>query len=124
MPAVAPPLPTKMAPALTNPNLRQMLKDWAEENWFTDLTTRLQRLSPEFRQWWFHHEVRQQHTQPIVILHPQVGELLLERVTLHLDANQSFSARVLLPMPESHTTERLQELLSHTDENTPEEWGP
>lgn len=117
----------------TNPSLRRMLRDWegdartllalfrmeqgkdAEEIWLNDLTTRLQRLSPEFRQWWPLHEVRKQREQPIAILHPQVGELLLERVTLLFEANQSLSARVLLPLSGSDTAAHLCELLSQTD---------
>lgn len=113
----------------TNPNLRRMLRDWewdartllalfrmaqaeyAEESWFNDLTTRLQGRSSEFRQWWLQHEVRRQREQPIAILHPQVGELLLERVTFVFEANQSLSARVLLPLPESDTLARLRTLL-------------
>jgi hypothetical protein len=87
----------------------------AEEIWFNDLTTRLQRLSPEFHQWWPQHEVRKQREQPIAILHPEVGELLLERVTLLFDANQSLSARVLLPLSGSDTAAHLCELWGRTD---------
>ena len=55
------------------------------------------------------HEV-QQRERAIVMQHPRVGRLVLERVALVVEANPSLSLRVLLPLPDTDTAAKLQRL--------------
>ena len=112
----------------TNLRLRQMLVDWSGDArtqlalfrmatwrhagaaWLADFSDRLQQVSPEFRTWWSQHEVQQQRERAIVMQHPRVGRLVLERVMFVVEANPSLSLRVLLPLPDTDTAAKLQRL--------------
>ena len=112
----------------TNLRLRQMLVDWSGDArtqlalfrmasrrhagaaWLADFSDRLQQVSPEFRTWWSQHEVQQQRERAIVMQHPRVGRLVLERVAFVVEANPSLSLRVLLPLPDADTAAKLQRL--------------
>jgi transcriptional regulator with XRE-family HTH domain len=112
----------------TNRRLRQMLEDWggdartqlalfrmatrrhAGAAWLAEFSDRLQQVSPEFRAWWSEHEVQQQRERAIVMQHPGVGRLVLERVAFVVEANPSLSLRVLLPLPEADTAAKLHRL--------------
>ena len=112
----------------TNLRLRQMLVDWSGDArtqlalfrmatwrhagaaWLADFSDRLQQVSPEFRTWWSQHEVQQQRERAIVMQHPRVGRLVLERVAFVVEANPSLSLRVLLPLPDADTAAKLHRL--------------
>ena len=64
--------------------------------------------SSEFRTWRVQHEVQQQREQEIVMQHPRVGCLVLERIAFVVEANPSLSLRVLLPLPDADTAAKLQ----------------
>lgn len=119
----------------TNQGLRQLAVDWegdaqtllalfrmqvgqdAGEPQLAALIARLQRISPEFRRWWPQHQVRAQRERPIELVHPDVGRLLLKRVTLTFEPERLFVARVLLPAPpsQSETATRLRQLLDEQE---------
>jgi len=112
----------------TNLRLRQMLVDWSGDAreqlalfrmaiwrhagaaWLADFSDRLQQVSPEFRTWWSQHEVQQQRERAIVMQHPRVGRLVLERVMFVVEASPSLSLRVLLPFPDTDTAAKLPPL--------------
>ena len=75
--------------------------------WLADFSDRLQQVSPEFRTWWSQHEVQQQRERAIVMQHPRVGRLVLERVAFVVEANPSLSLGVLLPLPDDDTAAKL-----------------
>lgn len=112
----------------TNPACRQMLVDWEEHAqailaWFRSicgrylgdatlatLTEDLQRVSPEFRQWWLQHEVQGKHEGLKVYEHPIVGRLEFEYSLFQVTESPELTFVVYSPVPESKTGERLQRL--------------
>src|SRR5262249_48732272 len=78
--------------------------------WLVDFSDRLQQVSPEFRAWWSQHEVQQQRERAIVMQHPRVGRLVLERVMLVVQANPHLSLRVLVPLPDDDTAAKFPRL--------------
>lgn len=113
-----------------HPRLRHLMVNWEEEArtllalfrmesthhlddpWFTTMIEQLQQVSPEFRQWWSLHEVRQQRERPIAFSHPEVGRLVLQPVTVLFAYDRQLSLRVLLPSPEADTAAKLLRLMS------------
>lgn len=113
----------------TNPELRRMADDWEGDGQtllalfrqaigprlgdpaLTSLIGRLQRVSPEFATWWPKHQVQQQRARLIRLRHPEIGSLVLARVTLTLDAQPSLTLRTLVALPEGDTTAKLSALL-------------
>ena len=113
-----------------HPRLRRLMVNWEEEArtllalfrmqsvhhlddpWLTTMIEHLQQVSPEFRQWWPLHEVRQQRDRPITFSHPEVGRLVLQPITVLFAYDQKLSMRVLLPVPETDTAAKLLQLLS------------
>jgi hypothetical protein len=83
---------------------------YAGAAWLADLSDRLQQVSPEFRTWWSQHKVQQQRERAIVMQHPRVGRLVLERVVFVVEATPSLSLRVLLPLPDADTAAKLHRL--------------
>ena len=112
----------------TNPVCRQMLVDWEEHAqailaWFrsvcgrylgdvklTELAKDLQRVSPEFRQWWLEHEVQGKHEGLKVYKHPIFGRLEFEYSLFQVTEAPELTLVVYTPLPESGTVERFQKL--------------
>jgi hypothetical protein len=78
------------------------------EPWMSAFIERLREVSEEFRQWWPLHEVRQQREMPIAFIHPELGELVLQPVTLVFAPERHLSLRVLLAQPETEAMRKLQ----------------
>src|SRR5262245_44128253 len=78
--------------------------------WLADFSDHLQQVSPEFRTWWSQHEVQQQRERAIVLQHPRVGRLVLQRMVFTVESNPSLSLRVLLPLPDADTAAKLHHL--------------
>jgi transcriptional regulator with XRE-family HTH domain len=113
----------------TNPDLRRMADDWEGDARtmlalfrqavaphlgdpaLATMIGRLRRVSPEFAAWWPAHEVQQLRSRPIRLRHPAVGGLVLERVTLTLEAGPSLTVRTLVALPEEDTPAKLSSLL-------------
>ena len=113
----------------TNQELRRLAIDWegdaqtllalfrmragpaAGDSQLAALIARLRQISPEFHRWWPQHQVRAQRERPIELAHPSVGSLVLKRVIVTLEPEQTLTARVLLPAPGTDTGDRLRQLL-------------
>lgn len=116
----------------TNQELRRLAVDWegdaqtllalfrmrvgsaAQDSELAALIARLRQISPEFRRWWPQHQVRARRERPIELAHSDVGSLMLKRVILTIEPEQTLTARVLLPAPETDTADRLRQLLRVT----------
>lgn len=84
---------------------------FAHEEWFKRLIADLQRVSPEFREWWPRHDVRGRADARKDIEHPQVGWLRFEHTTLQVPAMPELKLMIYTPLPETDTLEKLQQLI-------------
>ncbi|QBD79685.1 XRE family transcriptional regulator [Ktedonosporobacter rubrisoli] len=84
---------------------------FADEEWFKRLLADLQRESPEFREMWPHHDVRDRNDGLKGIEHPQVGLLLFEHTTLQVPALPNLKIMIYTPLPETGTEEKLKQLM-------------
>jgi transcriptional regulator with XRE-family HTH domain len=115
----------------TDQHYRSMLVDWEEdtrrflalfrastqrsigEPWLTELIHDLQEISPEFREWWSHHDVRNVQSGHKRLRHPLVGELTLQAKTFQIADQPDLHMVVYTPAPNDTTTAaRLQNLPS------------
>ena len=69
----------------------------------------LKQVSPEFCQWWPHHDVRSAVEGHKVIEHPTLGYLEFEHLTLQVLNNPNI--RIMIYSPDAETRTRLQWLL-------------
>ena len=113
-----------------NENLRQILVDWEAharlvmaqfranyshfvgDPLFVELISSLEVASPEFRLWWMEHDILGRTDGYKEIEHPLVGRLTLSYVVLKVADNPNLEVVVYLPLPESGTSLRLQQLLA------------
>ncbi len=101
-----------------NPYMQQILPKWEEDGRmmialfrleyarythsthitaFQELVEQLQNSSQEFRQWWSQHEVQSQRLEPMKFEHPEIGQLVLDRLTVVVQQEPRLVMRVLLP---------------------------
>lgn len=78
--------------------------------WFEELIEELKQLSPEFCQWWPHHDVRSVLDGHKVIRHPVLGSLEFEHVTLQVLTDPDI--RIMIYTPNAATRTTLQHLLA------------
>ena len=93
-------------------NLRQAVGTDLDDPRFIELTGELSLASPRFRQLWAKHEVRGQRGTPLLINHPQVGELTLNRERLTINGAEDLMLVVLHPDAGSSDAEKLSLLAS------------
>ncbi|MBM2615113.1 helix-turn-helix domain-containing protein [Actinoplanes sp. LDG1-06] len=93
-------------------NLRQAVGTDTDDPRFIELTGELTLASPRFRQLWARHEVRGQYGTPVLINHPQVGEMTLNRERLTIGGTESLMLIVLHPDAGSSNAEKLALLAS------------
>ena len=79
------------------------------DRWFEDLIEDLKQVSPEFRQWWPHHDVRSSLDSHKVIEHPTLGHLEFEHITLQVLSNPDIRIAIYSPLAE--TRAKLQRFL-------------
>jgi transcriptional regulator with XRE-family HTH domain len=84
---------------------------YANEEWFQCLIADLQRVSPEFREWWPRHDVRVRSDALKDIEHPLVGWLMFEHTTLQMPNMPELKIMIYTPLPETDTLEKLQRLM-------------
>ena len=77
--------------------------------WFEDLIEDLKQVSPEFCQWWPHHDVRSTLDGHKVIRHPSLGMLEFEHFTLQVLTNPDIRIMIYTPNAAARTT--LQSVL-------------
>jgi transcriptional regulator with XRE-family HTH domain len=85
---------------------------YADEEWFKRLIADLQRVSPEFRAWWPHHNVRGRADAQKTLEHPLVGCLMFEHTTLQVPAQPELKVMIYTPLPQTGTLEKLQQLMA------------
>jgi transcriptional regulator with XRE-family HTH domain len=93
-------------------NLRQAVGNDTDDPRFIELTGELSLASERFRQLWARHEVRGQRGTPILVDHPQVGEMTLNRDRLAIAGAQDLMLIVLHPDLGSSDADKLALLAS------------
>lgn len=81
--------------------------------WFEELIEELKQVSPEFCQWWPHHDVRSALDGHKVIKHPTLGSLEFEHLTLQVLTDPDI--RIMIYTPNTRTRATLQRLLEAMD---------
>ena len=93
-------------------NLRQAAGTDVTHPRFVELTTELGAGSDLFRRLWSRHEVRGQRGTRVRVVHPQVGEMTLNRERLRIDGADDLMLVVYHPTPESVDADSLALLAS------------
>ncbi len=93
-------------------NLRQAVGTDLDDPRFIELTGELALASPRFRQLWARYEVRGQSGTPLLINHPQVGEMILNRERLAISGAQDLNLVVFHPDAGTSHAEKLGLLAS------------
>ncbi|MFI5957765.1 helix-turn-helix transcriptional regulator [Cryptosporangium sp. NPDC051539] len=93
-------------------SFRQAVGNDIDDPRFIELTGELALASPRFRQLWARHEVGEQHETRVVIDHPQVGELALNRERLSIHGAGGLMLIVYYPDPGSSDADKLALLAS------------
>jgi transcription regulator MmyB-like protein len=81
--------------------------------WFEELIEDLKQVSPEFCQWWPHHDVRSALDGHKVIKHPTLGSLEFEHLTLQVLTDPDI--RIMIYTPDARTRATLQRFLEAMD---------
>jgi transcriptional regulator with XRE-family HTH domain len=74
------------------------------DRWFEELIEDLKAISPEFRQWWPHHDARSTLEGHKVLEHPTLGRLEFDEVTLQVLNNPDLRIVIYAPQPETRAT--------------------
>jgi transcriptional regulator with XRE-family HTH domain len=77
--------------------------------WFEELIEDLKRVSPEFREWWPHHDVRRALDGHKVIEHPTMGRLEFEHFNLQSLSDPDI--KVMIYAPDAATRAKLERFL-------------
>lgn len=80
--------------------------------WFEELIEDLKQISPEFCQWWPHHDVRSALDGHKIIKHPIWGDLEFEHFTLQALTNPDL--KIMVYTPDDATRTILQRFLATT----------
>jgi transcriptional regulator with XRE-family HTH domain len=83
------------------------------DRWFEELIEDLKQISPEFCRWWPHHDVRGALDGHKVIIHPLLGHLEFEHLTLQVLNNPDI--RIMIYTPNAATRTKLQRFLETID---------
>lgn len=76
----------------------------------TELIEDLQRVSPEFREWWSHHDVYARNEGRKEYKHPTVGRLVFEYTVFQPEGSLDLRLVMYTPLPEADTPEKFQRL--------------
>jgi transcriptional regulator with XRE-family HTH domain len=79
------------------------------DRWFEELIEDLKQVSPEFRRWWPHHDVRSALDGHKAMEHPTLGHLEFEHITLQVLSNPD--VRIMIYTPLAETRAKLQRFL-------------
>ena len=95
---------------------RDASRHFIGDPWITGLVANLQARSPEFAQWWSHHDVERVQELEKVLEHPGVGQLALRQTVLQLvDSSPGLILVLYTPSPGTDTAEKLQKLAFVSD---------
>ncbi len=78
---------------------------------FLSLIAELERVSPEFRAWWTRYDLRGPTDGRKDLMHPQVGRLALEHITLRVPENPDLKVMIYTPIDEDDTLAKLRRLI-------------
>jgi transcriptional regulator with XRE-family HTH domain len=88
---------------------RAKLGDHIGEPWFVQLVEDLKQTSPEFRNWWPDHDVRQPPLGRIALNHPEAGPLELNSLSIHIDGDPRLW--MCIYAPEKDTADKIKQLI-------------
>jgi len=91
---------------------RTVCARYPDDPWFEELITDLKQVSPEFRQWWPHHDARRVLDGHKAIEHPELGQLQFEHINLQVLSDPDI--RVMAYLPDAPTRAKLELLLHAT----------
>ena len=109
----------------TDPRYRAMLVDWegaaqhalaffrastqryVGEAWLTELVNGLKQASPAFREWWTRHDVQGVQTEYKHLIHPLVGQLVLQAKTFDVADHPDLRMIVYTPVLGTDTAAKL-----------------
>ncbi|WKW52415.1 helix-turn-helix transcriptional regulator [Rhodomicrobium lacus] len=78
---------------------------------FLELVDELDRLSPEFHQWWPRHDVRNHGEGVKAVRHPKVGLMSLEYTAFIVESDPDLRMVVYTPAPGSDTADKIARLV-------------
>jgi transcriptional regulator with XRE-family HTH domain len=78
--------------------------------WFEELIDDLKQVSPEFRQWWLHHDARRVLDGYKAIQHPTLGLLEFEHINLQVLSDPD--VRVMIYVPDTATRAILKQAVA------------
>ncbi|WP_445491355.1 helix-turn-helix transcriptional regulator [Niallia sp. 03133] len=81
------------------------------DEWFKEIIQELTEKSPEFREWWSKHEVLGNPFGKKTIIHPIVGELILNHITLQVYDSPELKLTIYQPSQEKETNGKIKQLL-------------
>jgi transcriptional regulator with XRE-family HTH domain len=120
----------------TNRVMRSLLADWPSrardvlarfradygrqtgDPQFVELVERLKSVSPEFAEWWPHHDVHQQSEGRKYYNHAAVGRVLAEHITLSVSDNPELRLAIVAPTADPDSIAKFQEIVK-SSETTP-----
>jgi hypothetical protein len=76
----------------------------------TELVSDLQRISPEFCEWWSRHDVYQKNAGRKEYEHPTVGRLAFAFSVFHPEGAPDLRFTVYNPLPDLNTQKKFQKL--------------
>jgi transcriptional regulator with XRE-family HTH domain len=85
---------------------------------FVELVERLKSVSPEFAQWWPHHDVLPQSEGRKYYNHPAVGRLVAEHITLSVSDNPELRLTIIAPTSDTDSIAKFRAIIE-SFETTP-----
>ncbi|OIK21696.1 helix-turn-helix transcriptional regulator [Bacillus amyloliquefaciens] len=82
------------------------------DEWFKDIIKELTNKSPEFRNWWPKHEVLGTPCGKKTLLHPLVGEMIMDHITLQVYDAPELKLTIYQPRQEGETEQKMKRLLN------------
>ncbi|PGT76084.1 transcriptional regulator [Priestia megaterium] len=81
------------------------------DEWFKTIISELSEESPHFYEWWSNHEVLGTPCGKKTIIHPMVGEMIMDHITLQVYDAPELKVTVYQPRQENETEEKMERLL-------------
>jgi transcriptional regulator with XRE-family HTH domain len=114
----------------TQPEQRSLYADWTcwaqqtlalfratsvrseDTSWFCERRDQLMQISPEFRDWWQWHDIRETQTSHKELHHPVVDTLMLRSTSLLASNDPNLKIFIYTPLPHTGTEQKLHQLMS------------
>jgi len=81
------------------------------DEWFKTIISELSEKSPQFYEWWSNHEVLGTPCGKKTIIHPVVGEMIMDHITLQVYDAPELKVTIYQPRQEIETEEKMKQLL-------------